>query len=120
MANRPIGLFLHCEGNQSYESSAHPAADHRAGCPDLQQEGVAGTSIDDVLKAAKVAKGCLYGHFENKEALSQAAVDYMLEKVLDRRSAMLAAESTSKGKLIAFMDYHKNPLASFLRVAVRY
>ena len=81
--------------------------------PIFNKKGVAGTSIEDVLKAANVAKGCLYGHFESKEALSHATVDFMLQKVLDRRSAFLAAETTAKGKIIAFMDYHKNPLSSF-------
>jgi len=31
--------------------------------PLFNERGVAGVSIDDVLKVTRVAKGCLYGHF---------------------------------------------------------
>ena len=78
--------------------------------PLFNEKGIAGTSIDDVLKAAKVAKGCLYGHFESKEELSYASVDYMLKKLADRQDAAMQKEPTAKGKLYAFMDTYQNSL----------
>lgn len=49
--------------------------------PLYNEKGVSGVSIDDVLAAAKVTKGCLYGHFENKEDLSLQVVDLLLKKI---------------------------------------
>jgi len=81
--------------------------------PIFNKKGIAGTSIDDVLKAAGVAKGCLYGHFESKEELSYATTDYLLQKLAERRNAVILKETTAKKRLHAFMDNHKDPLNSF-------
>ncbi|MBD1385922.1 TetR/AcrR family transcriptional regulator [Mucilaginibacter rigui] len=80
----------------------------------FNEKGIAGTSIDDVLKAAKVAKGCLYGHFASKEDLSYACVDYMLTRISERRNNALDKEKTAKAKIFAFMDNNKNPLLSYI------
>ena len=82
--------------------------------PLFNKQGIAGTSIDDVLKAAGVAKGCLYGHFESKEELSYAATDYLLQKLAQRRENIILKETTAKGRLHAFMDNHKDPLNSLI------
>jgi TetR/AcrR family transcriptional repressor of nem operon len=79
--------------------------------PLFNEKGIAGTSIDDVLKATKLAKGCLYNHFESKEALSHAAVDYLMQKVCGKTSALVAAATTAKEKLFAIMDTYKTPLS---------
>ena len=78
--------------------------------PLLNEKGIAGTSIDDILRVTKVAKGCLYSHFENKETLSYAMVDYLLQKVSLYIFEKLAKEKTGKMKLVAFMNIYKNPL----------
>ena len=80
----------------------------------FNKKGVAGTSIDDVLQAAKIAKGCLYGHFENKDALAYATVDYLMEKVAKQATGLIEGQETAKGKLFAFMELYKNPLESFV------
>lgn len=80
----------------------------------FNEKGIAGTSIDDILKAANVAKGCLYGHFQSKEELSYASVDYMLSRITERRNHALAKEKTAKAKIFAFMDNAKNPLRSYI------
>ncbi|MDR3681189.1 MAG: TetR/AcrR family transcriptional regulator [Flavipsychrobacter sp.] len=83
--------------------------------PIFNEKGIAGTSIDDVLKAAHVAKGCLYGHFDSKEALSLATVDYMLLKMGDATAFSMQHHTTAKSKLLAFMDLYKDPLNSIFR-----
>lgn len=80
--------------------------------PLFNEKGIAGTSIDDVLKATKVAKGCLYGHFANKEELSHAMIDHLLQKVSDHTVARLSKEDTAEAKLLAFLDLYKNPLCT--------
>ncbi|MBW8682809.1 TetR/AcrR family transcriptional regulator [Chitinophaga rhizophila] len=76
----------------------------------FNEKGVAGTSIDEVLLAAKVAKGCLYGHFQSKDELACASADYLLDKVTLRRNNLLQSQRTAVDKLIAFVEMNPNPL----------
>jgi AcrR family transcriptional regulator len=52
------------------------------------QKGFAATSVDEIAAAAGVAKGAVYHHFANKEAVFEA--------VLRQSSAALAADITAK------------------------
>jgi TetR/AcrR family transcriptional regulator, transcriptional repressor for nem operon len=72
--------------------------------------GLAGTAMSDVMEVTKMAKGGLYGHFESKEALSLAVVDYNLKKLVASVDRAIAAEETFKSKLIAFIEVFRNPL----------
>lgn len=47
--------------------------------------GYHGTHVDDVIRAAGVARGTFYLHFESKHAVFEALVDRMLEVFLDAR-----------------------------------
>jgi len=80
----------------------------------FNEKGISGTSIEDILKATKIAKGCLYGHFESKEELSYASVDYLLAKVTERRDALMRKEKTAKCKILAFMDSNRKPLIPYI------
>lgn len=82
--------------------------------PIFNEKGIAGTSIDDVLHAAKVAKGCLYNHFENKEALSNETADFLLKKITGRIGAVMGKETSAKAKIYAYLDFSKNPLDTFI------
>jgi len=78
--------------------------------PLFNQKGIAGTTIDDVLQAAKVAKGCLYSHFENKDDLSAQTADFLLAKITGRIQEAMSHATTAKGSIFAYLDYCKNPL----------
>jgi len=82
--------------------------------PLYNEKGISGVSIDDVLEATKLTKGCLYGHFENKEDLSDQVVDLALKKISDRVRAEVSKGKTAKGKLFAFMDFYKNPIETYI------
>jgi AcrR family transcriptional regulator len=47
------------------------------------EHGVAGTTLDDVRKTAKVSKGQLYHYFADKEDLIHAVIDRTIQQVLD-------------------------------------
>lgn len=82
----------------------------------FNEKGIAGTSIDEVLQAAKVAKGCLYGHFQSKDELAFASAAYLLDKLVTHRNRLMEGQSTSVGKLIVFAEFNANPLdESFIR-----
>ncbi|GGN13728.1 hypothetical protein GCM10010967_57380 [Dyadobacter beijingensis] len=80
--------------------------------PIFNVKGISGTSVEEVLHAAKVTRGCLYSHFETKEDLAHASVDYMLQVLSDHRDHVLNKQQTAKGKIFAFMELEKNPLQS--------
>jgi TetR/AcrR family transcriptional repressor of nem operon len=78
----------------------------------FNEKGIAGTAVDDILKAAKVAKASLYGHFPGKAELSYATVDYMLAKLIEKRTTALYGAKTAKDKIHAFLQLVKNPIKS--------
>src|SRR5262249_34851834 len=49
----------------------------------LRERGLAGASVDDVMKAAGMTHGGFYKHFDNKEALVEAAMDAAFAEFTD-------------------------------------
>ncbi|MCA1920112.1 MAG: TetR/AcrR family transcriptional regulator [Flavobacterium piscis] len=82
--------------------------------PLYNEKGISGVNIDDVLEATKLTKGCLYGHFENKEDLSEQVIDLSLKLVSDRIRAAVYQAKTIKGKVFAFLDFYKNPIETYI------
>jgi TetR/AcrR family transcriptional repressor of nem operon len=78
--------------------------------PLFNTKGVAGTAMSDIMEATKMAKGGLYGHFESKDELSYAVVDYCLTSVGEKLITAINKQKTAKGKLFAFIDFYSNPL----------
>lgn len=76
----------------------------------FNEKGVAGTSIDDILEATQVAKGCLYGHFESKEQLACASADYLFNRLVERRMALVLQHNTSVDKLYAYIGVNAEPV----------
>jgi AcrR family transcriptional regulator len=71
---------------QEYSSSTRRALLKNAG--DLFAErGYAGTSLDEVVSAARVTKGALYHHFQGKLALFQAVFDHVEGTAVKRITA---------------------------------
>lgn len=82
--------------------------------PLYNEKGISGVNIDDVLFAAKVTKGCLYGHFESKDDLSEQVIDLMLTKMTDKIYQSVFLKKTAKAKIFAFMDFYKNPIDTYI------
>ena len=78
--------------------------------PLFNTKGVAGTAMSDIMEATKMAKGGLYGHFESKDELSYAVVDYCLTSVGEKLITAINKQKTAKDKLFAFIDFYSNPL----------
>ncbi|OXA89006.1 TetR/AcrR family transcriptional regulator [Flavobacterium hercynium] len=78
--------------------------------PLYNEKGISGVHIDDVLAATKLTKGCLYGHFENKEDLSEQVIDLSLKLISDKIRLAVSKGKSVKGKIFAFMDFYKNPI----------
>lgn len=78
--------------------------------PLYNEKGISGVHIDDVLAATKLTKGCLYGHFENKDDLSEQVIDLSLKMISEKIRLAVSKAKTVKGKIFAFMDFYKNPI----------
>ncbi|CCG99576.1 transcriptional regulator, TetR family [Fibrella aestuarina BUZ 2] len=78
--------------------------------PLYNTKGIAGVSIDDVLAATKLTKGCLYGHFQSKEDLSEQVIALSLQKITDKMRVAVAGGKTVRAKLFAFLDFYKDPI----------
>ncbi|RZM20481.1 MAG: TetR/AcrR family transcriptional regulator [Pedobacter sp.] len=82
--------------------------------PLYNMKGISGVSIDDVLAATKVTKGCLYGHFQNKEDLTEQVIDLSLRKNSDRIRLAVSKGKTAKAKVFAFLDFYKDPIQTYI------
>jgi TetR/AcrR family transcriptional repressor of nem operon len=82
--------------------------------PLYNEKGISGVNIDDVLEATKLTKGCLYGHFENKEDLSEQVIELSLKMVSDKIRTAVYSGKTIKGKVFAFLDFYKNPIETYI------
>ena len=74
------------------------------------EKGLAGTSVDDILEATQLTKGCLYSHFENKEDLTLQVADYLLQKSYEAMRKVLSVPGTVKERIFAYLDLYKAPL----------
>jgi TetR/AcrR family transcriptional regulator, transcriptional repressor for nem operon len=50
----------------------------QAAFQEIHRSGYRGTDLDTILRTARVTKGAMYHHFENKEALGYAVVDEII------------------------------------------
>jgi AcrR family transcriptional regulator len=82
--------------------------------PLYNEKGISGVNIDDVLAATKLTKGCLYGHFENKEDLSEQVVELSLRKISEQMRLAVSKGKTAKAKVFAFLDFYKDPIQTYI------
>ncbi len=82
--------------------------------PLFNTKGVAGTSMNDILEVTKLAKGSLYVHFEDKEDLAHAVVDYHLERLGKTVESTLSKAASAHEKLLAYIDLFMDPVNPLL------
>lgn len=76
--------------------------------PVFNKYGYAGTSLSDILEKTSLTKGAIYHHFENKDELALAALEYNLMLVSDINLNAIRDKTNSCDKLAAFADSFKN------------
>ena len=77
--------------------------------PIFNKRGVAGTAMSDIMEATKLSKGSLYVHFQDKEELSYAAVDFNLNQFLRKTRDKMDRYKTAKEKLLGTLDFLSDP-----------
>jgi AcrR family transcriptional regulator len=84
------------------------------------EHGYAGTSIDDIIQRAGVARGALYHHFPGKEALFRAVYETVEGEVVARVMAAAASAASPwdavRAGLSAFLDACLEP--AFRRIVI--
>src|SRR3984885_12436260 len=85
-------------------SSAKPNAIVRAGLQLFTQHGYRKTSIDDIARAAQVAKRTVYLHFESKAAVFLAILEYLGDQVRQRCLAAESAGGNAVDRLTGLLD----------------
>ena len=118
--NRPVGLFL-LSLLQRLILSMSKAADTKQfivekTAPVFNTKGYAGTSMNDIMSATGLSKGCIYGNFENKDDVALAAFDYNHNRVTAYIRGKILATENSIERLLVYPDTYRNYLKiPFLR-----
>jgi TetR/AcrR family transcriptional repressor of nem operon len=76
-----------------------------AGVQTFSKSGFNGCSVQDITDAAGVPKGSFYNHFESKEALGAAALEYYWAQVARERLGILTHKGVSpRQRLRTYFD----------------
>jgi len=117
LQNKLFSIFLsHSNNNTAMLTKAERTKQFilETAAPLYNEKGISGVNIDDVLAATKVTKGCLYGHFENKDDLSAQVINLLLKKVTDKIRMAVYPHKTAKARVFAFMDFYKDPIQTYI------
>ncbi|OJZ11053.1 TetR/AcrR family transcriptional regulator [Sphingobacterium sp. 40-24] len=71
-------------------------------------KGYAGTSINDLMIATGLSKGCIYGNFENKDEIALNVFDYNFGKVTQHMKDRILATENSIERLLVYPQTYKN------------
>lgn len=78
--------------------------------PILNKKGMAGTAISDIMEATHLAKGGVYGNFENKDEICLEAFNYLTQSIAAEINRRVAEKTTAKEKLFALLDFYPDRL----------
>lgn len=67
---------------------------------------MAGTSISDIMEVTKLAKGGIYGNFENKDEICLEAFNFLVGKQVVNIEGILGGIKSPKDKLFAIVDHY--------------
>jgi TetR/AcrR family transcriptional regulator, transcriptional repressor for nem operon len=76
--------------------------------PTFNRKGFAGTSLSDLTEATDLSKGCIYGHFENKDQIALAVFDYNFGRVTTYMKARILATENSIERLLAYPRVYRD------------
>lgn len=78
--------------------------------PIFNKKGIFGTSMSDIMEAAKLSKGSLYVHFENKDCLALSVLEYSLGLQYNKISTSVDHVDSPYEKLLAYLDVYRDPM----------
>lgn len=78
--------------------------------PLFNRKGYAGTSLTDMSDATGLTKGSIYGNFEDKDDVAQAAFTYNMDKLIEQVREQQVNQRSALSKLRAFITVYRNGL----------
>lgn len=75
----------------------------------INKKGMAGTSLSDIMEATKLAKGGIYGNFENKEEICKESFLYLRSQMAIKLDNAVSQGKTAKEKLLNILAVYDNP-----------
>ena len=78
--------------------------------PLFNKKGIFGTSMSDIMEAAKLSKGTLYIHFEDKDSLAFAVLEHSLSLQNKKLSTSMDHIDGPYEKLLAYLQVYHDPM----------
>jgi TetR/AcrR family transcriptional repressor of nem operon len=78
--------------------------------PIFNKKGIFGTSMSDIMEVAKLSKGSLYVHFEDKDSLAFAVLEHSLALQNDKLSQSMDHINGPYQKLLAYLQVYYDPM----------
>jgi AcrR family transcriptional regulator len=101
---RPNAAALETRSGRAERAAARRIAILEAALDEFSARGFAGARLDDVAQRAGVAKGTIYLHFKDKEALFQELVRTMLGPLISGLEQLQASDLPIRTVLERFAD----------------
>ncbi|NJL00408.1 MAG: TetR/AcrR family transcriptional regulator [Spirulinaceae cyanobacterium SM2_1_0] len=73
----------------------------------FNQQGYAGTSMSDLMRATGLQKGGLYNHFRSKEELAIAAFDHLVQYLQQQSVRALRGKRHALDRFMAVLSVHE-------------
>jgi TetR/AcrR family transcriptional repressor of nem operon len=74
----------------------------------FNEKGYAGTSMNDIMEATGLTKGCIYGNFQNKDEIALAAFDYNYAHVTSVIRIKILERKSYIDKLLVYPETYKD------------
>lgn len=74
----------------------------------FNQQGYAGSSLNDIIAATGIQKGGIYRHFGSKDEIALEAYQYAAATVGKRFAEAIEKEKTAAGRLLAFFYVYED------------
>jgi len=78
--------------------------------PIFNKKGIFGTSMSDIMEVAKLSKGSLYVHFEDKDSLAFAVLEHSLALQNKKLSLSIDHIDGPYEKLLAYLQVYRDPM----------
>jgi len=76
--------------------------------PTFNTKGFAGTSLSDMIEASGLSKGCIYGHFADKDEVALAAFDYNFDRVNQYMKERILSTENAIERLLAYPRVYRD------------
>jgi AcrR family transcriptional regulator len=74
----------------------------------INKKGMAGTSVSDIMEVTKMAKGGIYGNFENKDEICIESFKYLTDCSGRQLDEAVAKGETAKARFYSLLDFYKS------------